>query len=461
MSRCLLLLVFVLWMSGPEQSGPEQPILTGHHLLLGVGWFVGFYAILVGLMGLWSRWVARRVHLGNLQGRLRRFNFMMFVSRIMIPAWFGVGVYFLGWKTWVDGRLLDTPLSRVHIDLPSLVMGSLPAFLAWMGLWWSVVSSRDRGAARAESFDPGRRAPCRCSRAAFLVLSGRQLSAATSVYDRAGDRSGAAEGFTGVESDSAFSQPVCLDAWPGWSGSGDDLIAVVCSWIFIYGPEILSSGQRVLQTQSMPDTPLRRRLEAICQKNNIRYRDVLLWHTQHHMGNAAVMGFIPQCRYILLSDLLLETMTDDQIEAVFAHEVGHVMHKHMFWLVAAMAAMLLCFAGPGSFVLDHMENLAASFSGLGRSVEIILELAIGGGLFWLVFGFISRHCERQADVFAARTLQNEYEHSTENQIQAMERLTVAIAQKGAEIPAQLPGLPRLSGSFAGWTTWGADLLLGP
>ena len=59
----------------------------------------------------------------------------------------------------------------------------------------------------------------------------------------------------------------------------------------------------------------------------LRYREILLWHTENNMGNAAVVGLVPRLRYILLSDLLLETMDDRQIEAVFAHEIGHIVHE--------------------------------------------------------------------------------------------------------------------------------------
>ena len=73
----------------------------------------------------------------------------------------------------------------------------------------------------------------------------------------------------------------------------------------------------------------------------MRYRDILLWKTEYNMGNAAVMGFVPRLRYILMSDLLLETMTDEQIEAVFAHELGHVVHRHMSWYVVFMVVLVL------------------------------------------------------------------------------------------------------------------------
>ena len=73
--------------------------------------------------------------------------------------------------------------------------------------------------------------------------------------------------------------------------------------------------------------------------------EILLWQTNNNMGNAAVMGVVPQVRYILLSDLLLQTMTDRQIEAVFAHEAGHVVHRHIAWygvfVVITMIVMMM------------------------------------------------------------------------------------------------------------------------
>jgi len=152
----------------------------------------------------------------------------------------------------------------------------------------------------------------------------------------------------------------------------------------------------------MPDSPLRRRLEEICRRHHIGYRDVLLWRTSHQISNAAVMGLIPQARYILLSDLLLETMSDQQIEAVFAHELGHVIHRHLYWLAAAVVALLLIFSGPGQWLADRLASLRHP---LPDSIQWVV---LGGGalaIFALVFGYVSRRFEQQADVFAARTIQ--------------------------------------------------------
>ncbi|MBC8108737.1 MAG: M48 family metalloprotease, partial [Anaerolineae bacterium] len=158
-----------------------------------------------------------------------------------------------------------------------------------------------------------------------------------------------------------------------------------------------------LQTQPLPDSPLRRRLEQICRRSNLRYKEILLWQTNNNMGNAAVMGVLPQVRYILLSDLLLQTMTDRQIEAVFAHEAGHVVHRHIAWygvfVVIIMIAMLM---------LDELATMMGvdlSFMPTWLKDPIILALSVS--TFFLLFGLLSRCFERQADVFAARIMERE------------------------------------------------------
>jgi STE24 endopeptidase len=127
----------------------------------------------------------------------------------------------------------------------------------------------------------------------------------------------------------------------------------------------------------------------------MRYRDILLWNTNNNVCNAGVMGLISPVRYILLSDALLQTMTDQQIEAVFAHEMGHVVHRHMVWYVIFF---ILCIVGIGGLEDAVLVNR--------YTLQMQEVFAIGGlaALFW-AFGFISRQCERQADVYAARLME--------------------------------------------------------
>jgi STE24 endopeptidase len=131
----------------------------------------------------------------------------------------------------------------------------------------------------------------------------------------------------------------------------------------------------------------------------MRARDILLWQTNGLMGNAAVMGLFPRVRYILMTDVLLDTMSDAQIEAVFAHEIGHVRHRHMLWYVGLVAIFTLLSLGPGEWANAWLVNR------LGDSQWLQLAQVLAGlALFWFSFGFVSRRFERQADVFAARTI---------------------------------------------------------
>src|SRR4051812_32156957 len=123
------------------------------------------------------------------------------------------------------------------------------------------------------------------------------------------------------------------------------------------------------------------------------------------MGNAAVMGLVPQMRYILLSDVLLETMTDDQIEAVFAHEIGHVKHWHMGWYVVLVATLLLLFFGPGQLISNRIDQMVRPPAWLNKEMIGTIGAVAGFGGFFLIFGYLSRWFERQADVYAARIME--------------------------------------------------------
>ena len=389
MARVLILLIFVLWMTWTNEPSEASQVSTARAL----GLFLGVYAALVLVMGMWARLLARRVTGHNLHRVLRRFNHMMTGARIAIPAWLAFGLYGLNW-----GHVVHQALGHAAswpVQLPALLAGTAPALLAWMGLWWSQYPA-DR-ALREQSLLiqldenlPVHAAPGFWSyftanlrlQLLFIVVPVLAILAMRDVA------------------------VVILGPWGG-GGDGTELVISLLSTgiILIFAPEIL---RRVLDTQPLPDSTLRRRLEALCERHRMRYRDILLWRTQNNMGNAAVMGILPSLRYVMLSDLLMESMSDDQIEAVFAHELGHIVHRHMMWLVLCIALFMLVMAGPGTWVDQQLEAMRLpAWLPLG-----LVTLAISGAGFIAAFGFFHRRIERQADVFAARTLEGEADAET-------------------------------------------------
>jgi STE24 endopeptidase len=383
-SRILLLLIFVFWMAAPQSAQPPA-----QDAWVGIAIFLGYYVLLVLVMGVWGRLLARRVSARNLRRSLKRYNFTLLIARAMIPVWFAFGVFGLGWGELVH-RALGADTLRAA-QLPGLLLATLPPMAAWMGLWWSQypaeIALREQSMLGALEADLPVYAPPGFRDYFVSNVRLRLLFTVVPVFLI------------------VLLRDVLLMAlqaeWLGVPRDWIDPTAMILSavLVFVCAPEVL---RRVLHTERLENGPLRRRLEAMCERAGMRYRDILIWRTHSNMGNAAVMGILPRMRYVLLSDLLLETMTDEQIEAVFAHEMGHVIHKHMAWFVLFFAAVMLGMSGAEVWL--HKVGLVRDLA------EWMKPLVVAGGFFWvlLLFGFVSRRFERQADVFAARTMQRQH-----------------------------------------------------
>ncbi|MBK7405389.1 MAG: M48 family metalloprotease [Phycisphaerales bacterium] len=145
--------------------------------------------------------------------------------------------------------------------------------------------------------------------------------------------------------------------------------------------------------------PARRMLLDLCARYRVRVRAILVWRTHGAMVNGAVVGFLPRLRYIVLTDALLESLPADQVEAVAAHEIAHVRHRHIAWLGAGMMAAAIFFGSAFA--------MAMRLTGLGDVTDEqgLLPAATLLGSFalaLLLFGWISRRFEWQADAFAAK-----------------------------------------------------------
>lgn len=147
---------------------------------------------------------------------------------------------------------------------------------------------------------------------------------------------------------------------------------------------------RIWRTRSLPEGPLRSRLTLLCQAMGLTYRDIRLWQTDGVVVNAGVMGVLRPVRYVLLSDALLDNMEPRGVEAVFAHEAGHILHHHILYTVL-LTVGLLGLAGSAGSLLEALLHLPLQ---LGQWLL--------AGLAWIwLFGLVSRRFEWQADAHAA------------------------------------------------------------
>lgn len=180
------------------------------------------------------------------------------------------------------------------------------------------------------------------------------------------------------------------------------LIAPIAATVVVLMPWLIRA---VLNLRPLPDGELRDRLEAAARRLNCRCSEILVWNTRLGVANAMVVGVTPWLRYILLSDRLLQQMTSDEVEAVFGHEAGHVRHRHMAFYLAfltgSVAALSKATSLLDSVVEQHWPNTLAQLEAAWLALPSLAFLA---AYIFGVFGFLSRRCERQADVFGCRAV---------------------------------------------------------
>ena len=182
--------------------------------------------------------------------------------------------------------------------------------------------------------------------------------------------------------------------------AADAVLGIVSAGVLAIAPVLL---RFVWATEPLPAGPLRERFVRTCRRIGLSYREILLWHTHGTAINAAVMGFVGPMRYIMVSDALLETMTEEEIEAVFGHEAGHVRHWHLqFFMLFGVVSMYIAGGVILAFYYAGMKWHLPIF----REDDVLQLVALAALLaVWLFgFGWLSRRFERQADLYGVRCL---------------------------------------------------------
>ena len=210
---------------------------------------------------------------------------------------------------------------------------------------------------------------------------------------------------------------------------------VAAGAVFLVSPLLIV---RIWRTEPLEDGPLRRELEAMSRRMHLRFRDMLVWKSGGVIANAGVIGVLPSLRYVLLSDALLADMPDRHIQAIFAHEAGHVKHKHiLFAVLFVLTVVTFC-----SLTAEVIERLAGLTMWQGQGVALALVAAC----FAVGFGWVSRRFERQSDVTAAWV--SSWEHDDGHDAPD------TVTPEGAKIFAEaLEGVAYLNGMRAGGSNW--------
>lgn len=196
--------------------------------------------------------------------------------------------------------------------------------------------------------------------------------------------------------------------------------------VMIFFPPLVRS---LWGCEKLPEGPLRDELKAFCEKQNFS-AELYLWPLfEGRVITAGVMGFIPGLRFILLTPAIIETMTKYELEAVVAHEIGHVKKYHLLlyvFLIGGFSVFMGFLTEPAlrvlfssKIIIDFMisSDVAADqmFLYAGSFALLVAMLFY----FRFVFGYFIRNFERQADVHVFSAIGN-----ARSLISAFERLAV-------------------------------------
>lgn len=382
MTNVFAIAAIVLWI---VFSSLERPAVDASPMSILI-----FFAGVVPIVLIYRLWAARVVREFDPDDRFRRvwrLHKFVWPGRLFIVAWFGLCLFEFGLGDFISSTV--SPFSKRGIDLPGLLMASVPVFAALAAMWWALFPlERERHEQRMIDLFTSNlpvASPPRAGRHVWQALRVNVLFVVVPVM------LAVAAGDVGrlIVGQNRSGLPVQAVLF---------LLTLVS--VFVISPWALTF---VLETRSLPDSPLRDRLMRLAGTVGVRVRDIRIWNTNLELANAALIGLIPRTRYVLITDLLLETMTDEQIESVFAHESGHIRHRHVEWYAILVVCLLLVLIGPGQWMADELSRQV----GVSTNVADGLSLAVILPVFLLVFGVISRCFEREADLFAVQAMSAE------------------------------------------------------
>ena len=166
---------------------------------------------------------------------------------------------------------------------------------------------------------------------------------------------------------------------------------------------------------------LKERIVALSKDAGLKVENVFKFNMSKNTkkANAAFTG-LGKTKRILLGDTLLDNYTDDEIETVIAHELGHYKKKHIVKNIAiGTISSFITF-----FLIAQLHRFSLSWFGFTEITQIssLPLLALWGALIGLIqtpiSNYISRKFEYEADEYAIIST-----NKTDAFIQTLEKLT--------------------------------------
>ncbi|MFH0996721.1 MAG: M48 family metalloprotease [Pseudomonadota bacterium] len=177
--------------------------------------------------------------------------------------------------------------------------------------------------------------------------------------------------------------------------------------VALTGPAMI---QKFWRCRPLEPGPVRLRIENLSRRAGVTFANIVYWPVLGgRMITAGVMGLVKSFRYLLITEALLEFLSPEEVDAVVAHEIGHVRKKHLqFYLFFFAGYMLISYTLfdviliailyiPQLYpLMEQVQGRQTTATSAFFSLGAVLSFLI---YFRYIFGYFMRNFERQADTF--------------------------------------------------------------
>ena len=193
--------------------------------------------------------------------------------------------------------------------------------------------------------------------------------------------------------------------------------------LYIFSPRLFNWAWKTENA----DKELSDKIMAISEKSQTKIAGVKIWNTfKEPLPNAAVAGLLSKFRFVYITDFLLDVFSNNQIESVVGHELGHLRLGHVIsYLLFSINAILLAIIAKSFLIIFY------PYFYVNSNITYILEIIVFIPIFAVLFTALARYCERQADLFSTAVT------SEESFISSMKILKLLIGTKPKWFPKWL------------------------
>ena len=186
---------------------------------------------------------------------------------------------------------------------------------------------------------------------------------------------------------------------------------VFYSFTFIFtlalvGPAIV---QKVWRCKPLENGYFRLRIENLCKKADLEFNNILYWPLfGGRIITAGVMGIVKKTRYLLVTHAMLRFLSPEEIDAVIAHEIGHVKKNHLLFYLLFFGGYILLSYTTFDLIIFYIlssKPFYISISKLNINYDTASSITFTFfiilfffGYFRYIFGYFMRNFERQADL---------------------------------------------------------------